>query len=110
MGIKDRSQKRLTPFYLKNFERIKTSHDICFTVCSPVRFKIIKELFECRKNGLTVSDLAKRFEFSLSRTSHQLTILKKYNVATVEQLGREKVYRITKRSIEKNLPCWRLHK
>jgi DNA-binding transcriptional ArsR family regulator len=96
-------------FHIKDFERIKLSHDICFIVCSPVRFKIIGALLRHQKQGLTVTDLATMTNSSISRVSHQLHILRKHKIAEAKKSGRQQIYTITESTIKKRLPCWYLH-
>ncbi|MEK9180503.1 MAG: metalloregulator ArsR/SmtB family transcription factor [Patescibacteria group bacterium] len=91
----------------KNFNDIQKRHEACFAVCSPTRLKIIAYL---RSNpaGSTVREIARKLGFSMSRTSHQLAILKKHNVTEAVRKGREKIYSISDSRVRAYLPCWYL--
>lgn len=89
----------------KNFHRIKESHDACFKICSPTRFKIIAEL-RSGPDGAVVGEIAKKLGFSLSRVSHQLAILRKYKVVEIERCGKKITYKMPLARVKKRLPCW----
>ncbi len=66
---------------------------VCRVVCSPTRFKIMMAL-KGDKKGLTVTQLSKKLRTSLSRTSHQLRILKREEVISSMKAGREAIYKL----------------
>jgi DNA-binding transcriptional ArsR family regulator len=60
-------------------------------LCGPSRLSIII-LLKRYKNGLTVTDLAKILNSSLSKVSHQLAILRRNKFVEIRSRNRETVY------------------
>ena len=92
--------KRVRKFVVANSK--KETFAILRILCGPMRFKIILVLGKYR-NGLIVSRLADILGSSLSRVSHQLRILKKYNLVEAKKINRETLYRLANHRIRKFL-------
>ncbi|MBI4992261.1 MAG: winged helix-turn-helix transcriptional regulator [Candidatus Harrisonbacteria bacterium] len=71
----------------------------------PTRFKILL-LLSVYKRGFTVTELANILHSSLSRISHQLRILKKYQLVSSTGQNRETVYKITNSLTRKHLSSY----
>lgn len=90
-------QKKLDKFFEK---KIKKNFKILRALCGPMRFKIVSVLMT-KKEGLSVSGLAFILGVSLSRLSHQLSILGKYELVTKKKRDRETVYSLLNHRIKK---------
>ena len=66
------------------------------TLADPSKLEIIKLL---RRKPMTVSDLSKQLSFEQSRVSHNLRKLKELGFVTVTPSGKQRVYRIDKKTI-----------
>lgn len=76
------------------------------------RFKIIL-LLGYYKRGFTVTELAEILNSSLSRISHQLSILRKNKFVTASGTNREKIYKVSEQFLVKDvlhLVCLKLKK
>ena len=76
----------------------------------PTRFKIIL-LLGHHQQGLNVTELAEILNFSLSRISHQLRILRKNKFVTASGTNRETVYKVSDQFLVKDalhLVCLKL--
>lgn len=71
-------------------------------LCGPVRYKILA-LLSAHKPGLRVTDLASVLHASLSRVSHQLRILRKYDLVVASGTNRETLYTIKDGRVKKML-------
>ena len=71
------------------------------SLCGSTRFEIIHALSK-HKNGLTVTELARIIEASLSRVSHQLKILKKDQLVLGKQINRTVCYELVDHHIKKH--------
>jgi DNA-binding transcriptional ArsR family regulator len=85
---------------LLSSKKTKESFKICRSLCGSMRFKIIFILNK-QKSGLTVTEMAKILDVSLSRVSHQLRILKKYRLVLTKRINREVVYILANHRIQK---------
>lgn len=74
-------------------ERVKNGHNIIRAVAGLTRYRIIT-LLNINPNGLTVSDLASIFSASPSKISHQLRVLKNYNLVFGKREGQTILYRM----------------
>ena len=74
-------------------ERFRKSREMLRAISGQVRYKILGALIQS-KDGLTVSEMAKIFGYSVSRVSHQLRILRKYKVVTMQRNGKSMTYRM----------------
>ena len=70
-------------------------------VCGAIRFKIIFILRYAGRDGLTVTELARILNASLSRTSHQLAILKAHKLIIGTGKNREMVYTLADHRVKK---------
>ncbi len=75
---------------------------MCRVVCGPTRFKIIV-LLNKNKSGLSVTELARALNSSVSRISHQLHILKKNEVVEFKKVNREVIYKLADHRVQKRL-------
>jgi DNA-binding transcriptional ArsR family regulator len=76
-----------------NGSEVKRCREHLRAIAGTVRYNILVLLAQS-PDGLTVSELAQVFKFSVSRVSHQLRILRKYNLVTIERAGKSMVYRV----------------
>ena len=74
--------------------------------CGPMRFKVLT-LLGSRREGFTVTELARVLQSSLSRVSHQLRILRKHKLVFAKGINRETIYRLSNGKIAE---CLRQHK
>ena len=72
-------------------EKVQAGHEIIRIVSGLTRYRIIT-ILQNNPNGLTVTDLAKVLKATPSQTSHQLRILKKYNLVLGIAEGRSVLY------------------
>lgn len=69
-------------------------------LCGPSRLAIVL-LLKKYKNGLTVTDLAKILNASLSKISHQLAILRRNKFVEIRSRNRETVYGLADHRLSK---------
>jgi len=72
-------------------------------LCGPMRFRILMALKYLGQNGLTVTNIALILNASSSRISHQLKILKDYNLIRIKKRNREVWYVLADHRAEKYL-------
>lgn len=72
-------------------------------LCGSMRFRILMTLKYLGQGGLTVTELALILNVSLSRISHQLKILKDYNLIVSKKIGGELRYSLADHRAEKYL-------
>ncbi len=83
-------------------KKVSDSYKILRVICGPMRFKIIV-LLRQNKKGLNVTALGEALGASLSRISHQLSILKKHKLISGSGSNRETVYRLSDHRLRKYL-------
>jgi DNA-binding transcriptional ArsR family regulator len=76
-----------------NDKKINESLKIMRALCGPMRFKIIYLLHK-NKKGLSVTEIAEILHGSLSRISHQLSILKAHKMVRSSGQNRETIYKL----------------
>jgi DNA-binding transcriptional ArsR family regulator len=75
-------------------DKFRRNRAILRALSGQVRYNILGVL-GLSKNGLTVTELAKIFDYSVSRVSHQLRILRKYNLVDIKRNGKSMIYSIS---------------
>ena len=83
---------------LINSKRMKASREFLHILCGKIRFKIALALSKT-KIGLNVTELSQILDASLSRTSHQLQILRKHKLVVAKRTNREVVYSLANHRI-----------
>lgn len=71
----------------------KRGHAILRALAGSVRVRIMGAL-RLSDHGLSVSDLAEIFGYSVSRISHQLRILRKYHLVQVHRNSKSMIYEV----------------
>ena len=61
-------------------DKFKKNRAVLRSISGNVRYKIVEALHQA-EDGLTVGDIAKLFDYSISRVSHQLRVLRKYKIS-----------------------------
>jgi DNA-binding transcriptional ArsR family regulator len=87
---------------LVNNKKYKTILKTIRVLGGPMRFKILAALYSHR-DGLINIELARLFNASRSRISHQLNILRKHKLISGRKINREIVYTAANHRIQKLL-------
>lgn len=88
---------------LVNHKKAGESFDIICVLCGKTRFKIALVLMHYRE-GLTVTELSKILNASLSRISHQLRILRAHKLVLARRKNREVIYKLANHRLKKFFP------
>ena len=92
MSVTDKELDKIRE-YLSS-DKFQKNRAILRAISGNVRYKVMGALTQA-KNGLTVSELAKLFGYSVSRVSHQLRILRKYSLVTMRRNGKSMIYELS---------------
>lgn len=82
-------------------KKIQESLRVLRALCGPMRYQIIVALRASGSGGLTVSELSRILNASLSRISHQLAILRRHKLVKSKSRNRETIYMLTDHYIQK---------
>lgn len=80
-------------------EKVKSGHAIIRVVSGITRYRIIT-ILKNNASGLTVTDIANILKATPSQISHQLRILKKYDLVFSTPDGRTAIYQLHKEKAE----------
>ncbi|MBN1585556.1 winged helix-turn-helix transcriptional regulator [Candidatus Uhrbacteria bacterium] len=105
MPVTDRELDKIRQYLAS--DKFRKNHDVLRAISGQVRYRIICALAQS-KNGLTVSEIAKLFGYSVSRVSHQLRILRKYRIVTMNRNGKSMIYEIVENPfLRQSIDAWR---
>lgn len=91
MALTEKDVKQIREYL--GTKEVKARRDILRAISGQVRFNILAALGQADE-GMTVSELARLFRYSVSRVSHQLRILRTYHIVSMNRNGKSMVYRI----------------
>ena len=83
---------------LQNFEIYEIQSEFCSAIANPKRLSILTEI---EKKKVTVGELAKALDLSISNISQHLRILKNSEIVKSEKIGQKVFYTITDKRIFK---------
>ena len=76
------------------------THEILHAICGKTRFKIVILLNE-EKRGLNVTELSSILNSTLTKISHQLSILRKDGIVEFTGQNRERIYKLADHKLKK---------
>jgi len=91
MALTDKEVRQIRDYI--GTKDVKARRDILRAISGQVRFNILAALGQTA-DGMTVSELARLFRYSVSRVSHQLRILRNHHIVSMHRNGKSMVYRI----------------
>lgn len=91
MALTEKEVKQIRDYL--GTKEVKARRDILRAISGQVRFNILAALGQTA-DGMTVSELAKLFHYSVSRVSHQLRILRTHHIVSMRRNGKSMVYHV----------------